>query len=106
MSFDKFLTKVFGSSNQRFLKSIQPLVNKVNSLEPSVQTLSDGELRARTASCKERVQGAVGDVTDTEERKRRERAVPDERLPDAVAVVREASVRTTRRRHVDVQLIG
>ena len=41
MSFDKFLTKVFGSSNQRFLKSIQPLVEKINSLEPSLQKLSD-----------------------------------------------------------------
>ena len=106
MSFDKFLTKVFGSSNQRFLKSIQPLVNKVNSLEPSVQTLSDGELRARTASFKERVQQSVGDVTDKEERKRRERVVLVEILPEAFAVVREASIRTTGMRHFDVQLIG
>ena len=60
MSFDKFLTKVFGSSNQRFLKSIIPLVEKINSLEHSVQALSDDELRARTAAFKERVQQAVG----------------------------------------------
>jgi preprotein translocase subunit SecA len=106
MSFDKFLTKVFGSSNQRFLKSIQPLVDKINSLEPSVQALSDDELRARTATFKERVQSAVGDVTDKDERKRRERAVLDEVLPEAFAVVREASVRTTSMRHFDVQLIG
>jgi len=106
MSFDKFLTKVFGSSNQRFLKSIQPLVEKINSLEPSVKALSDDELRARTASFKERVQRAVGDVTDKEERKRREREALDEILPEAFAVVREASVRTTGMRHFDVQLIG
>ncbi|HJP94530.1 MAG TPA: preprotein translocase subunit SecA [Pyrinomonadaceae bacterium] len=106
MSFDKFLTKVFGSSNQRFLKSIQPLVDKINSLEPSVKALSDDELRARTASFKERVQRAVGDITDKEERKRREREVLDEILPEAFAVVREASVRTTGMRHFDVQLIG
>ena len=106
MSFDKFLTKLFGSSNQRFLKSITPLVEKINSLEPSVQALSDDELRARTAIFKERVQRAVGDVTDKEERKRRERAVLDELLPEAFAVVREASVRTTGMRHFDVQLIG
>ena len=106
MSFDKFLTKVFGSSNQRFLKSIMPLVQKINSLEPSVQALSDDELRARTADFKERVQREVADVTDKEERKRRERAVLDEILPEAFAVVREASVRTTGMRHFDVQMIG
>ena len=106
MSVDKFLTKVFGSSNQRFLKSIMPLVEKVNSLEPSVQKLSDEELRGRTAAFKERVQRAVGDTKDKEERKRRERAALDEILPEAFAVVREASVRTTGMRHFDVQLIG
>jgi len=106
MSFDKFLTKVFGSSNQRFLKTVQPLVEKINSLERSVQALSDEELRARTASFRERVQNAVGDPPDKEERKRRERAVLDEILPEAFAVVREASVRTTSMRHFDVQLIG
>ncbi len=106
MSIDKFLTKVFGSSNQRFLKSIQPLVAKINSLEPSIQALSDDELRARTADFKERVQREVADVTDKEERKRRERVVLDEILPEAFAVVREASVRTTGMRHFDVQMIG
>ncbi|HEY0729960.1 MAG TPA: preprotein translocase subunit SecA, partial [Pyrinomonadaceae bacterium] len=105
-SFDKFLTKVFGSSNQRFLKSIKPLVEKINSLEPSVQKLSDAELRARTAAFKEQVQQAVAGVTDKEDRKRRERAVLDELLPEAFAIVREASVRTTGMRHFDVQLIG
>ena len=106
MSFDKFLTKVFGSSNQRFLKSIMPLVEQINSLEPSVQALSDHELRARTAALKERVQQAVGDTTDKDERKRRERAILDEILPEAFAIVREASVRTTGMRHFDVQMIG
>ena len=106
MSFDKFLTKVFGSSNQRFLKSILPLVEKINSLEPSIQKLSDAELRERTKAFKERVQQAIAGVTEKEERKRRERAVLDEILPEAFAVVREASVRTTSMRHFDVQLIG
>src|SRR6476619_7171628 len=106
MSFDNFLTKIFGSNNQRFLKSIMPLVDKINSLEPSVKALSDDELRARTAAFKERVQQAVGDTTDKDERKRRERAVLDEILPEAFAIVREASVRTTGMRHFDVQLIG
>ena len=106
MSFDKFLTKIFGSNNQRFLKSIQPLVEKVNSLEPSLQRLSDAELRARTATFKEQVQKAVANATDKEERKRLERQALDEILPDAFATVREASVRTTGMRHFDVQLIG
>src|SRR5215211_9141506 len=99
MSFDKFLTRIFGSSNQRFLKSIIPLVEKINSLEPSVKALSDDELRARTARYKEQVQRAVGDTKDKEERKRLERVALDEILPDAFATVREASVRTTGMRH-------
>jgi len=80
-SFDKFLTKVFGSSNQRFLKSIMPMVEKINSLEPSMQALSDDELRAKTAHFKERVQRAVGNPTDKEERKKLERAVLSGRSP-------------------------
>ena len=106
MSFDKFLTKLFGSSNQRFLKSIAPLVQEINSLESSMKALSDDQLRAKTAEFKERVQRAVGDTKDKEERKRRERAALDELLPETFAVVREASVRTTGMRHFDVQLIG
>ncbi|MCA1578457.1 MAG: preprotein translocase subunit SecA [Acidobacteria bacterium] len=106
MSFDKFLTKVFGSSNQRFLKSIQPLVGQINSLEPAVQKLSDTELRERTAAFKEQVKREVGDATEKEERKGRERRALDEILPEAFAIVREASVRTTGMRHFDVQLIG
>src|SRR6185503_14515460 len=106
MSFDKFLTKLFGSSNQRFLKSIQPVVEKINSLESQTKALSDDQLRARTAEFKERVQRAVADITDKEERKRRFQAILDEILPEAFAVVREASVRTTGMRHFDVQMIG
>jgi preprotein translocase subunit SecA len=106
MSFDKFLTKLFGSSNQRFLKSIMPLVAEINSLEPEVQKLSVAELRARTAAFKEQVKQVVGDTKDKEERKRREREALDEILPEAFAIVREASVRTTGMRHFDVQLIG
>ncbi len=106
MSFDKFLTKLFGSSNQRFLKSITPMVQEINSLESSIKALTDDQLRAKTAEFKERVQRAVGDTKDKEERKRRERAVLDEILPEAFAIVREASVRTTGMRHFDVQLIG
>jgi preprotein translocase subunit SecA len=103
---DKFLTKVFGSSNQRYLKTIQPIISRINELEPSVRKLSDDELRARTAEFKERVARAVAAASDLEERKRREREILDEILPEAFATVREASVRSTGMRHFDVQLIG
>ncbi|HEU4478900.1 MAG TPA: hypothetical protein VFR80_10305 [Pyrinomonadaceae bacterium] len=103
---DKFLTKVFGSSNQRYLKAVQPLVNQINALEPSIKKLSDDELRARTGAFKEKVREAVAGIEDKEELKRVEREVLDEILPEAFAIVREASVRTTGMRHFDVQLIG
>jgi preprotein translocase subunit SecA len=106
MSFDKFLTKVFGSSNQRFLKTIQPIVDQINALESQTKALSDDQLRARTAEFKEQVQRAVAGITDKEERKRREQEVLNEILPEAFAIVREASVRTTGMRHFDVQMIG
>jgi preprotein translocase subunit SecA len=103
---DKFLTKVFGSSNQRYLKTIQPVVARINDLEPAVKKLSDEELRARTAEFKERVARAVADARDKEDRKRKEQAILDELLPEAFATVREASLRSTGMRHFDVQLIG
>jgi preprotein translocase subunit SecA len=103
---DKFLTKVFGSSNQRYLKSVQPIVDQINALEPSIKKLSDEQLRARTAFFKDKLQQAVAGITDKAELKRVEREVLDELLPEAFAIVREASVRTTGMRHFDVQLIG
>ncbi len=106
MGFDKFLTKVFGSSNQRYLKSIQPIINRINELEASVKILSDEELKARTVAFKEKVARAVADSRDMDDRKRREREALDEILPEAFATVREASVRSTGMRHFDVQLIG
>ncbi len=103
---DKFLTKLFGSSNQRFLKSVQTLVHQINDLEPSIKQLSDNQLRAKTAGFKEKVRQAVDGIKDKDELKRAERAILDEILPEAFAIVREASVRTTGMRHFDVQLIG
>ena len=103
---DKFLTKVFGSSNQRFLKGIAPVIQQINDLEPSVKKLSDEELRARTVELKERVARAVEGARDKEDRKRREQDALNEILPEAFATVREASRRSTGMRHFDVQLIG
>src|ERR1044072_4650995 len=106
MGFDKFLTKVFGSSNQRYLKCILPIVEEINALEPAVKKLTDEQLRSRTAEFKEKLQSAVAGITDRDELKRREREALDEILPEACAIAREASVRTTGMRHFDVQLIG
>jgi len=83
--------KLIGTDNDRTLKRIRPLVEAVNAFEPRVQGLSDDQLRAKTAEFKEKLsQGAT----------------LDDILPEAFAVVREASRRTTRMRHFDVQLVG
>ncbi len=87
----KVLTKVFGSKNERVLKAIQPVVDKINSLEPAMQALSDDELIAKTTEFRNRLTG--GETLD-------------DLLPEAFAVVREASVRVTGMRHFDVQLMG
>jgi preprotein translocase subunit SecA len=106
MTVDKLLTKVFGSSNQRFLKSVEPLVGQINAFESAVKKLSDEQLRNRTAEFKQQLQTAVAGARDAEDRKRLEREALDEILPEAFAIVREASIRTTGMRHFDVQLIG
>jgi len=86
-----FLTKVFGSKNERELKQIQPLVEKINALEPEVQALQDEQLKARTTEFRQRL--AQGEPLD-------------DLLPEAFATVREASMRILKMRHFDVQLIG
>jgi preprotein translocase subunit SecA len=103
---DKFLTKVFGSSNQRYLKGLQPTIERINELEAKVKPLSDDELRARIAEFREQIAQAVAEEDDKEARKRVEQEVLNEILPEVFAMVREASVRATGMRHFDVQLIG
>src|SRR5215510_8371122 len=105
-SFDKILTTVFGSSNERFLKTIKPLIAHINEFEPSIKKLTDEQLREKTAEFKAHVADAVKDARDKDDRKYREQQALKEILPEAFAVVREASVRTTGMRHFDVQLIG
>jgi preprotein translocase subunit SecA len=108
---DKFLTKVFGSSNQRYLKTLTPLVERINGLETKIKKLSDDEMRARIAELREQVASRVGDLSGkgeeaVKERKRRTQEALDEVLPEVFALTREASVRATGMRHFDVQLIG
>ncbi len=83
--------KLFGSKNERELKKIEPLVTAINSLEPVMKTLSDEGMRDKTKEFQDRLTA--------------EETV-DDLLPEAFALVREASMRTLGMRHFDVQLIG
>ena len=86
------ITKLFfGTKNERELKRIRPIVERVNSFEKSIQKLSDGELKAKTAEFKQKIENGIS---------------LDELLPEAFAVVRETSVRTLGMRHFDAQVIG
>src|SRR4051812_35547784 len=84
-------TRIFGSRNQRLIKQYSLVVVEINALEPAMQKLSDAELRGKTDELRKRHAGG---------------ATLDELLPEAFAVVREASKRALRMRHFDVQLIG
>jgi len=104
--FDKILTKIFGTSNERLLKKLWPVVAQINSLEAMLKPLSDEQLRAKTIEFRARIASALDGITDEEEIKTAERAALDEILPEAFAVVREAGWRAVQMRHFDVQLIG
>jgi preprotein translocase subunit SecA len=104
--FDKILTKIFGTANERLLKRLRPIVITISAMEPETQKLSDEELRAKTAEFKARIAARLDGITEAEEIKTAEREVLDEILPEAFAVVREAGWRAVQTRHFDVQLIG
>ncbi|MGD9018170.1 MAG: preprotein translocase subunit SecA [Desulfobacterales bacterium] len=87
----KVLTKVFGSKNERDLKKLSPIVEQINGLEAHIQSLSDDELRGKTRYFREQLGNG---------------ATVDDILPEAFAVVREASSRSLGMRHFDCQLIG
>ncbi len=86
-----FAKSLFGSSNDRYVKSIMKVVDKINAFEPEIEPLSDEELAAKTPYFRERV--ANGETLD-------------DILPEAFAVVREAAKRTLGQRHYDVQMVG
>ncbi|OOR89774.1 preprotein translocase subunit SecA [Moraxella caviae] len=87
----KLISSVIGTKNERELKRMRKQVAKINALEPTVEALSDDELRQKTQSFKERHQAGES---------------LDKLLPEAFAVCREASKRVNGMRHYDVQLIG
>ncbi len=116
---DTILAKIFGTRNEREVKRMRPLVEKINSLEPEMQRLTDAELRAKTDEFRKRINDRLSQVQlepeaedenrssrGPTERDRMLKEVLDEILPEAFAVVREAGRRTLNMRHFDVQLIG
>jgi len=84
-------TKLFGGARQSYIKNAEPLVLQINSFEPAIQKLSDLELKEKTAQFRARL--SKGETLDNI-------------LPEAFALVREASKRVLNQRHFDVQLIG
>ena len=86
-----FLTQIFGSRNDRLLKQYRRSAERINSLEPEFEKLSDDELRGKTQEFKDRL--AKGEALD-------------DLLPEAFAVVREGSKRVMKMRHFDVQMLG
>ncbi len=130
MFFDKALTKIFGTANERLIKRMMPFVALINALEEDTKKLSDEQLRAKTVEFRARIAEKVAerltglenpdelraaghDVEAREATERRakeqdkaEREALDEILPEAFAVVREAGWRAVQMRHFDVQLIG
>ena len=83
--------KIFGTENDRTLKKLRPLVEKINGLEPKFEAMTDDALRAQTQVYRDRLE--AGETLD-------------DLLPEAFATVREAAKRTLGQRHYDVQLIG
>jgi preprotein translocase subunit SecA len=104
--FDKVLTSIFGTANERAIKRMMPVVTAISALEPEIKKLSDEQLRAKTAEFRARIAARIANLTDPEEIKKAEREALDEILPEAFAVVREAGWRAVHMRHFDVQLIG
>jgi preprotein translocase subunit SecA len=104
--FDKALTKVFGTANERLIKRLMPMVAVINALEEDTKQLTDEGLRAKTVEFRARIAERLEGIKDADERKTAERAALDEILPEAFAVVREAGWRSVQMRHFDVQLIG
>jgi preprotein translocase subunit SecA len=87
----KILTKVFGSSNERYLKQLRPVISRINELESGIQVLDDAALATKSLEFRQRL----------------EKGEPlDDLLPEAFAVVREAGKRVLGERHYDVQLVG
>jgi len=104
--FNAALAKVFGTSNERAVKRMLPVLAQINAFEESIQQLSDADLAAKTTEFRARIAATLENITDPDERIAAEKVALDEILPEAFAVVREAGRRTVGMRHFDVQMIG
>ena len=102
----KLLNLIFGDENEKNIKKYQVVVDKINALEDSISRLSDAELKAKTEEFKEKIKKAQKEKNTEEENREIRQKVLNEILPEAFAVVREASKRVLGMRHFDVQLIG
>ncbi|MGH9487311.1 MAG: preprotein translocase subunit SecA [Terriglobales bacterium] len=102
------VAKVFGTKNEREVSRMNPRVQEINDLEPAMQALSDEEMRAKTEEFRQRVRERLAEVPEEQkdEREAAEKAVLEELLAPAFALVREAGRRVLQMRHFDVQLIG
>ncbi len=102
----KFVKLFGGDPNRREIEKLSQLVEVINAYEPEMEALSDDALRARTEAFRAKLREATRDLEEDEERFRAEQEILEEILPEAYAVVREASKRTIGLRHYDVQMIG
>jgi preprotein translocase subunit SecA len=103
---------IFGTKNERELKKFRPMINQINDLEPEIRGLSDEQLKGKTVEFRNYVANAMNEKfggradVDPKARNWHEFEVLNSILPQAFAVVREASVRILGMRHFDVQLLG
>ncbi len=100
------LAKVFGTSNERAVKRLLPTLAQINGFEDSIKSLTDEQLQAKTVEFRTRIANALSGLTDAEQIAATEKAALDDIMPEAFAVVREASRRVVGMRHFDVQMIG
>ncbi|HTK95902.1 MAG TPA: preprotein translocase subunit SecA [Terriglobales bacterium] len=105
------LAKVFGTSNEREVKRLLPIVEQINAREPEMKKLSDAEMRAKTDEFRKRIAERVSAIEGTDESAEKERDAAlkealNDIMPEAFALVREAGRRILNMRHFDVQLIG
>ena len=110
-AMDIIFKLIFGSKSQNDEKILKPIAEKTLSFEEGIKKLSNEELTNKTKEFRERVEKYIGCKTEdfdltNEENKKKLQNILDEILPEAFAVVREASVRTTGMRHFDVQVMG
>ncbi|HDM37978.1 MAG TPA: preprotein translocase subunit SecA, partial [Candidatus Omnitrophica bacterium] len=131
--FNFLLHKIIGTHNERFLRRIQPIIERINALEPEISKLSDEELKAKTEEYRRRINKETRQLREEvtilkdkvnrvplsereavsyelekkeEELFNKQEEILDEILPEGFALVREAAKRTIGLRHYDVQLIG